>query len=129
MLQHEHMFLVSFTQVHTQHVSIIVTKRFNLLHVHTSICTYSYNNVHLTCCNHGDGTAGLSHLCFLLQFYRPLNVRVALTGLEIWSDRDKIRVEKSPTDTLNNFLAWRTRELLPRLRHDNAQLVMYDIPS
>ncbi|XP_070823313.1 disintegrin and metalloproteinase domain-containing protein 15 isoform X3 [Chaetodon trifascialis] len=57
-------------------------------------------------------------------FYRPLNVRVALTGLEIWSDRDKIRVEKSPTDTLNNFLEWRTRELLPRLHHDNAQLVM-----
>uniref|UniRef100_A0A8C7XQA1 ADAM metallopeptidase domain 15 n=1 Tax=Oryzias sinensis TaxID=183150 RepID=A0A8C7XQA1_9TELE len=60
----------------------------------------------------------------LLQFYRPLNVRVALTGLEIWSDRDKIRVEKSATDTLNNFLDWRTRDLLPRLRHDNAQLVM-----
>ncbi|XP_068585947.1 disintegrin and metalloproteinase domain-containing protein 15 isoform X2 [Cebidichthys violaceus] len=57
-------------------------------------------------------------------FYRPLNVRVALTGLEIWSDRDKILVEKSPTDTLNHFLDWRTRELLPRLRHDNAQLVM-----
>ncbi|XP_037308930.2 disintegrin and metalloproteinase domain-containing protein 12 isoform X2 [Pungitius pungitius] len=57
-------------------------------------------------------------------FYRPLSVRVALTGLEIWSDRDKIQVEKSPTDTLNNFLQWRTRELLPRLRHDNAQLVM-----
>ncbi|XP_068999887.1 disintegrin and metalloproteinase domain-containing protein 12 isoform X2 [Embiotoca jacksoni] len=57
-------------------------------------------------------------------FYRPLNVRVALTGLEIWSDRDKIRVEKSPTDTLSSFLEWRTRDLLPRLRHDNAQLVM-----
>ncbi|XP_075996477.1 disintegrin and metalloproteinase domain-containing protein 12, partial [Genypterus blacodes] len=57
-------------------------------------------------------------------FYRPLNVRVALTGVEIWSDGDKIQVEKSPTDTLNNFLAWRTKELLPRLRHDNAQLVM-----
>ncbi|XP_062320982.1 disintegrin and metalloproteinase domain-containing protein 15 isoform X1 [Osmerus eperlanus] len=57
-------------------------------------------------------------------FYRPLNVRVALTGLEIWSDQDKIQVDKSPTDTLNRFLEWRTRELLPRLRHDNAQLVM-----
>ncbi|XP_061573725.1 disintegrin and metalloproteinase domain-containing protein 15 isoform X6 [Cololabis saira] len=57
-------------------------------------------------------------------FYRPLNVRVALTGLEIWSDRNQIQVEKNPTDTLNNFLEWRTRELLPRLRHDNAQLVM-----
>lgn len=57
-------------------------------------------------------------------FYRPLNVRVALTGLEVWSDRDKIRVEKSPADTLSNFLEWRTTELLPRLRHDNAQLIM-----
>ncbi|XP_013855055.1 disintegrin and metalloproteinase domain-containing protein 15, partial [Austrofundulus limnaeus] len=57
-------------------------------------------------------------------FYRPLNVRVALTGLEVWSDRNKIQVEKSPTDTLNNFLEWRTRDLLPRLRHDNAQLIM-----
>ncbi|XP_035991466.1 disintegrin and metalloproteinase domain-containing protein 15 isoform X3 [Fundulus heteroclitus] len=57
-------------------------------------------------------------------FYRPLNVRVALTGMEVWSDRDKIRVEKSATDTLNNFLEWRTNELLPRLRHDNAQLIM-----
>ncbi|XP_054916947.1 LOW QUALITY PROTEIN: disintegrin and metalloproteinase domain-containing protein 15-like [Poeciliopsis prolifica] len=57
-------------------------------------------------------------------FYRPLKVRVALTGLEVWSDRDKIRVQRSPTDTLNNFLEWRSRELLPRLRHDNAQLIM-----
>ncbi|KAK0146070.1 Disintegrin and metalloproteinase domain-containing protein 12 [Merluccius polli] len=57
-------------------------------------------------------------------FYRPLNVRVALVGLEIWSERDRIAVERSPTDTLNHFLEWRSRELLPRLHHDNAQLVM-----
>lgn len=57
-------------------------------------------------------------------FYRPLNVRVALTGLEIWSDKDKIMIEKNPTETLHNFLQWRTRELLPRIRHDNAQLIM-----
>ncbi|XP_077383393.1 zinc metalloproteinase-disintegrin-like lachestatin-2 isoform X6 [Festucalex cinctus] len=57
-------------------------------------------------------------------YYRPLKMRVALTGLEVWSDRDKIRVDKNPGVTLNNFLLWRTRELLPRLRHDNAQLVM-----
>lgn len=65
-----------------------------------------------------------NRLLFLFQFYRPLNVRVALTGLEVWSDRNRIRVEKSPADTLNNFLEWRTRDLLPRLRHDNAQLIM-----
>ncbi|XP_020777924.1 disintegrin and metalloproteinase domain-containing protein 15 isoform X2 [Boleophthalmus pectinirostris] len=57
-------------------------------------------------------------------FYRPLNVRVALTGLEIWSDRDKIHIEKNPTETLHNFLQWRSRDLLPRIRHDNAQLIM-----
>ncbi|XP_055083610.1 disintegrin and metalloproteinase domain-containing protein 15 isoform X1 [Periophthalmus magnuspinnatus] len=57
-------------------------------------------------------------------FYRPLNVRVALTGLEIWSDTDKIHIEKNPTETLHNFLQWRSRDLLPRIRHDNAQLIM-----
>lgn len=72
---------------------------------------------------HSVQIGGLSSI-FLFQFYRPLNVRVALIGLEIWSDKDKIQVEKSPTETLSNFLEWRTRELLPRLRHDNAQLIM-----
>lgn len=65
-----------------------------------------------------------SHLSSVFQYYRPLNVRVALTGMEIWSDQDKISVEKNPTSTLNNFLEWRTRDLLPRFRHDNAQLIM-----
>lgn len=59
-----------------------------------------------------------------LQFFRPLGVRVALVGLEIWNDGDKIRVDDSPADTLDRFLDWRGRELLPRLRHDNAQLVL-----
>lgn len=59
------------------------------------------------------------------QYYRPLNVRVALVGLEIWNDQDKILIDKSPGDTLNRFLEWRNRELLPRLRHDNAQLIMW----
>ncbi|KAM9723581.1 LOW QUALITY PROTEIN: disintegrin and metalloproteinase domain-containing protein 15 [Menidia menidia] len=54
----------------------------------------------------------------------PLNVRVALTGLEVWSERDQILVDRSPAQTLNRFLDWRRRELLPRLRHDNAQLLM-----
>ncbi|XP_064201530.1 disintegrin and metalloproteinase domain-containing protein 15-like isoform X2 [Anguilla rostrata] len=57
-------------------------------------------------------------------FFRPLSVRVALVGLEIWSDGDRIRVDGSPADTLERFLDWRARDLLPRLRHDNAQLVL-----
>lgn len=71
-------------------------------------------------CSHHRGRATFH----LFQYYRPLNVRVALTGMEIWSDQDKISVEKNPTSTLNNFLEWRTRDLLPRFRHDNAQLIM-----
>ncbi|KAG7264248.1 hypothetical protein CRUP_016251, partial [Coryphaenoides rupestris] len=39
-------------------------------------------------------------------------------------DWDRIPVGRSPSDTLNHFLHWRSRELLPRLHHDNAQLVM-----
>lgn len=56
-------------------------------------------------------------------------MRVALTGLEVWSERDQIKVEKNAAHTLNNFLEWRSRELLPRLRHDNAQLVMYVVTA
>ncbi|KAJ8386505.1 hypothetical protein AAFF_G00169750 [Aldrovandia affinis] len=59
-------------------------------------------------------------------FFRPLGVRVALLGLEIWSSGDRIQVDSSPADTLDRFLDWRSRELLPRLRHDNAQLVLGD---
>ncbi|KAG9355268.1 hypothetical protein JZ751_000106 [Albula glossodonta] len=59
-------------------------------------------------------------------FYRPLGVRVALLGLEVWNDGDRIQVDGSPADTLDRFLDWRARELLPRLRHDNAQLVLGD---
>ncbi|KAF3839067.1 hypothetical protein F7725_017784 [Dissostichus mawsoni] len=61
----------------------------------------------LTLCQ-GLGLIMLTHvrvrIIMLTHFYRPLKVRVALTGLEIWSDSDKIPVEKSPTDTLNSFL-------------------------
>ncbi|KAJ8335169.1 hypothetical protein SKAU_G00408080 [Synaphobranchus kaupii] len=66
----------------------------------------------LDVCNQVDG------------FFRPLSVRVALVGLEIWSSGDRIRADGSPADTLDHFLEWRARELLPRLRHDNAQLVL-----
>ncbi|XP_029435339.1 disintegrin and metalloproteinase domain-containing protein 15 isoform X2 [Rhinatrema bivittatum] len=57
------------------------------------------------------------------SFYRPLNVRVALVAVEIWSEKDQIAIDQNPSDTLNRFLAWRRTELLPRIRHDNAQLV------
>ncbi|XP_028824123.1 disintegrin and metalloproteinase domain-containing protein 19-like isoform X2 [Denticeps clupeoides] len=56
------------------------------------------------------------------KFYRTLRIRVALIGLEIWSDRDKIPVSENPYSTLGAFLHWRQTELR-RLPNDNAQLI------
>ncbi|XP_042782054.1 disintegrin and metalloproteinase domain-containing protein 15 isoform X4 [Panthera leo] len=63
-------------------------------------------------------------VAFLLDaFFRPLNVRVALVGLEAWSQRDLVEISRDPGLTLRNFLRWRREDLLPRLTHDSAQLV------
>ncbi|XP_072588578.1 disintegrin and metalloproteinase domain-containing protein 15 isoform X3 [Vulpes vulpes] len=61
---------------------------------------------------------------FLLDtFFRPLNVRVVLVGLEAWTQRDLVEISQDPGLTLDNFLRWRRVDLLPRLPHDSAQLV------
>ncbi|XP_014014547.2 disintegrin and metalloproteinase domain-containing protein 8 isoform X4 [Salmo salar] len=57
------------------------------------------------------------------KLYRPLNIRVMLVGLEIWTTRDHIDVTISPENTLNRFLQWRQDDLLKRAKHDNAQFV------
>lgn len=57
------------------------------------------------------------------QFFRPLGVRVALLAVEVWSEGDKIPVGSSARAVLERFLRWRQEELLPRLPHDNAQLL------
>ncbi|CAL8380035.1 unnamed protein product [Gadus morhua 'NCC'] len=57
------------------------------------------------------------------KFYRALNIRVALVGLEVWSDADKCPVSQDPFTTLHEFLDWRKAKLLPQRPHDNAQLI------
>uniref|UniRef100_A0A3B4AP86 ADAM metallopeptidase domain 12 n=1 Tax=Periophthalmus magnuspinnatus TaxID=409849 RepID=A0A3B4AP86_9GOBI len=57
------------------------------------------------------------------KFYRALNIRVALVGLEVWSDLDKCPITQDPFTTLHEFLDWRKVKLLPTKPHDNAQLV------
>lgn len=59
------------------------------------------------------------------QFYRVLNIRVALVGLEVWSDADKCPVTQDPFNTLHEFLDWRKVKLLPTKSHDNAQLIRW----
>ncbi|KAM5200949.1 disintegrin and metalloproteinase domain-containing protein 15 isoform 7-T7 [Hipposideros larvatus] len=56
-------------------------------------------------------------------FFRPLNVRVVLVGLEAWTQDNWIEISQDPGVTLDNFLHWRRAHLLPRLPHDSAQLV------
>lgn len=63
--------------------------------------------------------AGLS---VSFQFYRSLNIRIALVGLEVWTHGDKCEVSENPYSTLWSFLSWR-RKLLAQKSHDNAQLI------
>uniref|UniRef100_A0A8D2PAU6 ADAM metallopeptidase domain 19 n=1 Tax=Zosterops lateralis melanops TaxID=1220523 RepID=A0A8D2PAU6_ZOSLA len=56
------------------------------------------------------------------KFYRALNIRIALVGLEIWNSRDQCEVTDNPYSTLKAFLAWSSKERLHR-KHDNAQLI------
>lgn len=57
-------------------------------------------------------------------FYRPLSIRVALVGVEVWTQEDPFEISSSPGDTLNRFLKWRETHLVPRIHHDNAQLLI-----
>uniref|UniRef100_A0A182C5W4 Metalloproteinase n=1 Tax=Phalotris mertensi TaxID=1260334 RepID=A0A182C5W4_9SAUR len=57
------------------------------------------------------------------MIYRPLNIHVALIGLEIWSKKDLIKVKSNTEVTLNSFGKWRERKLLRRKKNDNAQLI------
>ncbi|KAJ8014892.1 hypothetical protein DPEC_G00020500 [Dallia pectoralis] len=56
------------------------------------------------------------------KYYKALQIRVALIGLEVWSDQDKINVSGNPYSTLGAFLAWRRKQLY-NLPNDNAQLI------
>ncbi|XP_013363750.1 PREDICTED: disintegrin and metalloproteinase domain-containing protein 15 isoform X2 [Chinchilla lanigera] len=63
-------------------------------------------------------------VAYLLDaFFQPLNVRVALVGLEAWTQHDLVEISSNPAVTLENFLRWRRANLLPRMPHDSAQLV------
>lgn len=56
-------------------------------------------------------------------FFQPLGLRVALLAVEVWSEGDRMEVGSSGRAALERFLRWRREELLPRLQHDNAQLL------
>ncbi|XP_042309543.1 disintegrin and metalloproteinase domain-containing protein 19 isoform X1 [Sceloporus undulatus] len=56
------------------------------------------------------------------KFYKSLNIRIALVGLEVWNDHNKCEISENPHSTLWSFLSWR-RKILKHRKHDNAQLI------
>nr|XP_020447492.1 disintegrin and metalloproteinase domain-containing protein 19 isoform X2 [Monopterus albus] len=56
------------------------------------------------------------------KYYKALNIRVALIGLEVWTSQDMINVSDNPHGTLAAFLSWR-RKQLREFPNDNAQLI------
>ncbi|XP_045664212.1 disintegrin and metalloproteinase domain-containing protein 33 isoform X2 [Ursus americanus] len=56
------------------------------------------------------------------QILRTLDIQVALTGLEVWTEQDQSRVTPDANATLWAFLHWR-RGLWARRPHDSAQLL------
>ncbi|XP_044053408.1 disintegrin and metalloproteinase domain-containing protein 9 isoform X1 [Siniperca chuatsi] len=61
---------------------------------------------------------------FVDSIYIQLNIRVVLVGLEIWSQQNPISTDGGAGEVLSRFTQWRERELVPRRRHDSAQLIL-----
>uniref|UniRef100_A0A8C9AEA5 ADAM metallopeptidase domain 33 n=1 Tax=Prolemur simus TaxID=1328070 RepID=A0A8C9AEA5_PROSS len=58
------------------------------------------------------------------QILRTLDIQVVLSGLEVWTERDRSRVTPDANATLWAFLQWR-RGLWARRPHDSAQLLTW----
>ncbi|XP_062992136.1 disintegrin and metalloproteinase domain-containing protein 33 [Elgaria multicarinata webbii] len=56
------------------------------------------------------------------KFYRSLNIKVALIGLEVWTESDQCTVSSDAHASLVSFLQWK-KALRSRKKHDNAQLL------
>ncbi|XP_025834129.1 uncharacterized protein LOC112905610 [Agrilus planipennis] len=57
------------------------------------------------------------------SLYAPLNIFVALVGVEIWSEYDQIDLVLNGDTTLTNFLHYRKEKLIKQHPNDNAQLL------
>ncbi|XP_076677888.1 disintegrin and metalloproteinase domain-containing protein meltrin [Andrena cerasifolii] len=55
--------------------------------------------------------------------YMPLNIFIALVGVQVWSDTDEIALSPNGDTTLSNFLRYRREKLVHDMPNDNAQLL------
>lgn len=61
------------------------------------------------------------------QLYQPINVYMALVGMETWTTGSLITVNQSDSfQTLTNFALYRKSQINPLHRNDNGQLLTYD---
>ncbi|XP_072354071.1 snake venom metalloproteinase BjussuMP-2-like [Scyliorhinus torazame] len=56
-------------------------------------------------------------------YHKELNIQIFLVGIEIWTNENKIGSSGDTSKALLNFMKWRSKELVPRKHHDNAQLI------
>ncbi|XP_051831907.1 disintegrin and metalloproteinase domain-containing protein 1a-like [Antechinus flavipes] len=68
-------------------------------------------------------------LAHVNTYSRALRVRVVLVGLEIWTERDRVRVSGDLGEVLRAFNRWREGELAGRARHDAAHLIVGSDPG
>uniref|UniRef100_A0A3B4ETE9 Disintegrin and metalloproteinase domain-containing protein 9-like n=1 Tax=Pundamilia nyererei TaxID=303518 RepID=A0A3B4ETE9_9CICH len=64
-----------------------------------------------------------------LRYYKQLNIRVVLVGLEIFKDSNPFSVDGSAGNVLGNFVQWRKTFLVPKIRHDIGQLISGAYPG
>ncbi|XP_066587165.1 disintegrin and metalloproteinase domain-containing protein 19 isoform X2 [Prorops nasuta] len=55
--------------------------------------------------------------------FMPLNIFVALIGVQVWSEADEITLSTNGDTTLSNFLQYRRERLVKDIPNDNAQLL------
>ncbi|XP_043939056.1 zinc metalloproteinase-disintegrin-like batroxstatin-2 isoform X1 [Protopterus annectens] len=60
---------------------------------------------------------------FINLVYKEINSFVALIGIDIWNNGDKMTVSSNSGTTLDSFMSWRSSDLLKRKQNDNAQLL------
>jgi len=53
----------------------------------------------------------------------PLNIFIALVGVQVWSESDEITLSPNGDTTLSNFLRYRREKLVQDIPNDNAQLL------
>ncbi|XP_018554716.1 LOW QUALITY PROTEIN: disintegrin and metalloproteinase domain-containing protein 9-like [Lates calcarifer] len=57
-------------------------------------------------------------------FFKSLNIRVVLVGLEVFKDSNPFSVDGSAGEVLVRFVKWRKDTLIPKIKHDIGQLIV-----